>query len=54
MKIYDEIIKGIEHSRCLSELKVVYRMLRNAEDDLTIKDYQELEQLIINKEEEWN
>lgn len=54
MKIYDEVIRGIEYSRCLAELDIVNRMLSNAQDDLTSEDYQELKQLIINKkEEEW-
>ena len=54
MKIYDEIIKGIEYSRCLTELHIVYKMLRNSEDELTKEDYNQLESLILQKEEEWN
>ena len=53
MKIYDEIIRGIEYSRGLTELDIVKRMLINAKDDLTKEDYQELELLILNKLEEW-
>ena len=46
MKIYDEITRGIEYSRCLTELDIVNRMLSNAQEDLTKEDYQELKQLI--------
>jgi hypothetical protein len=54
MKIYDEVIRGIEYSRNLAELDIVKRMLSNAQEDLTKEDYQELKQLItIKKEEEW-
>ena len=54
MKIYDEILKAIEHSNSMEDLHISYKMLRSTQDDLTKEDYQELEQLIIiKKEEEW-
>jgi len=51
--MYDEILKSIEYSTNLSELFISFKMLRKSEDDLTKEDYQELEQLIINKQVEW-
>lgn len=52
--MYDEIKKLIEYSTCDKELQISYKKLRKSEDDLTKEDFNELEQLIINKEEEWN
>jgi len=52
--MYDEILKSIEYSTNLSELFIAFKMLRKSKDDLTKEDYQELTQLIINKQEvEW-
>jgi len=51
--MYDEILKSIEYSTNLSELFIAFKMLRKSEEDLTKEDYQELNQLIINKEVEW-
>lgn len=51
--MYDEILKSIEYSTNLSEVLITLKMLRNSEEDLTKEDYQELNQLIINKKVEW-
>lgn len=53
MKIYDEIISAINYSRCLTELHIVERMLYSHQDDLEVKDFNELQLIIINKKEEW-
>ena len=51
--MYDEISKLIEYSTSVADLHISYKKLRSAQDDLTKEDFEELEQLIINKLEEW-
>ena len=51
--MYDEVLKAIEHSNSMEDLHISFKMLRGAQDDLTKEDFEELEQIIINKLEKW-
>ena len=53
MKPYDEIVKAIEHSQCVTHLEICDRMLENRKEFINLEDYQQLKEVIEIKLKKW-
>lgn len=53
LKTYDEIVKAIEHSQCITHLDISERMLENRKEFLSVEDYHQLKEVINLKKKIW-
>lgn len=53
MKPYDEIVKAIEHSQCITHLDITEKMLEDRKEFLSVEDYNQLTEVINLKKKIW-